>query len=223
MLKEQKIFIIGLPRTATTSVCLAMLELGFKTAHTAYTHKAMAQAQVIADTPIFCDYQQLDQQYENAKFIYLTRDLSLWLPSIKQLLQRMATNLLRTDGGFNPTIKRCYQNVFSPFTEENISQDSFLTQCYQKHHQEILSYFKHRPQDLLIIDVSEKNSYCALVEFLKQNTLTGTVENRVTNKRTSFEHINIGGKVTAWNKIKHQCKVESTNKGRVDNLVKPRD
>lgn len=216
---NQKIFIIGLPRTATTSVCLAMLELGLKTAHTAYTHKTMAQAQVIADTPIFCDYQQLDKTYDNAKFIYLTRDLSLWLPSIKQLLQRMATNLLRTDGGFNPTIKRCYQQVFSPFTEKNINQDEFLTQCYQHHQQEILHYFKNREHDLLSIEVSDKNSYCALVEFLiKNNFISSTDTPKLSFEHASFEHINRGGKVTAWNKIKHPLKIESTHKGRVDSL-----
>ena len=49
----QKIFIIGLPRTGTTSVCVAMLELGFYVAHTAYTDRSFTEAQVIADTPIF--------------------------------------------------------------------------------------------------------------------------------------------------------------------------
>ncbi|HBY85576.1 MAG TPA: sulfotransferase family protein, partial [Colwellia sp.] len=60
-MSTEKIFIIGLPRTATTSVCLAMLEQGFKTAHNAYTQDSFSQAQVLADTPIFCDYQTLDK------------------------------------------------------------------------------------------------------------------------------------------------------------------
>jgi len=59
---KDKIWIIGLPRTATTSVCVAMLDLGYKTAHTSYTKTCFKHAQVIADTPIFCDYQQLDKQ-----------------------------------------------------------------------------------------------------------------------------------------------------------------
>jgi hypothetical protein len=80
-----KIFIIGLPRTGTTSVCAAMLTLGFRVAHTAYTVRAFDEAQVIADTPIFNDYQQLDQAYPKAKFIYLERSLKNWLPSIQQL------------------------------------------------------------------------------------------------------------------------------------------
>lgn len=207
---QQKIFIIGLPRTSTTSVCLAALNLGFKTAHTAYTHQTMQQAQVIADTPIFCDYQTLDANYPNAKFIYLTREPELWLPSIKQLLQRMYKNLQRTDGGFNPMLKRCYNTVFSPLTEENIKQDEFLLNCYQRHFQTAKDYFSAREQDLLIIDVSQPNSYCALVEFLGLKS--------TKNDAAGFEHINIGGKVTAWKKIKHPLKIEATLRGRVDKI-----
>ncbi|MCJ8318505.1 MAG: sulfotransferase family protein [Colwellia sp.] len=209
-MSEQKIFIIGLPRTSTTSVCLATLQLGLKTAHTAYIHQTMAQAQVIADTPIFCDYQQLDLQYPNAKYIYLTRKPELWIPSIRQLLQRMYKNLQRTDGGFNPILKRCYNTVFSPLTENNISQDEFLLECYQRHFQEAKDFFTDRQQDLLIIDVSQENSYCALVEFL-------AIKEKI-NGQQGFEHINIGGKVTAWKNIKHPLKIEATKRGRVDKV-----
>ena len=207
---EQKVFIIGLPRTSTTSVCLATLHLGFKTAHTAYTEQTIQQAQVIADTPIFCDYQQLSLEYPNAKYIYLTRQPELWLPSIKQLLKRMYTNLQRTDGGYNPTLKRCYNTVFSPFTENNITQDEFLFNCYKRHKQAAKDFFKGRKQDLLIIDVSQPNSHAALVDFL------AVKENNIGSQQ--FDHINIGGKVTAWKQIKHPLKIEATKRGRVDKV-----
>ncbi|MEM7388342.1 MAG: sulfotransferase, partial [Pseudomonadota bacterium] len=48
---SSKIFIIGLPRTGTTSICNSFLQLGYKTAHTAYTQQAITTADVIADTP----------------------------------------------------------------------------------------------------------------------------------------------------------------------------
>jgi len=206
-----KVFIIGLPRTATTSVCLAMLGLGFKTAHNAYTEHAFSEAQVIADTPIFCDYQKLDQHFPNSKFIYLTRDKNDWLPSIKQLLQRMIVNLQRSDGGFNPHLKRCYYDVFSPLTIENIAQDDFLLKCYQRHQQDVQGYFKDRPSDLLTIDVSHSNSYQQLLAFLNIAPEQG--------RTTGFEKINIGGKVKAWQDINNVLKVESTNKGRIDKVL----
>ncbi|REL28905.1 sulfotransferase family protein [Thalassotalea euphylliae] len=201
-----KIWIIGLPRTATTSICVTMLELGFKTAHTAYLQRCFDSAQVIADTPVFCDYQALDKQYPNSKFIYLTRSFDKWLPSIRQLLSRMYTNLQRGDGGFNPHLKRCFNDVFSPLTENNIASDEFLIQCYTKHQQGIHDYFKHREQDLLTLDIAASDSFAKLIEFLglPQDT------------QGEFPLINMKGKVTAWNKINHPLKVASTNNGRID-------
>ena len=206
-----KIFIIGLPRTATTSVCLAMLALGFKTAHNAYTQHAFSEAQVLADTPIFSDYQSLDNHFPNSKFIYLTREASCWLPSIKQLLQRMIVNLQRSDGGFNPHLKRCYNEIFSPLTADNIAQDDFLSECYQRHQQGVLTYFKDRKDDLLTIDVSEPQSYQQLLSFLSVEQCQG--------RSNGFEKINIGGKVNAWQDINNVLKIESTNKGRIDKVL----
>ncbi|MBL4816227.1 MAG: sulfotransferase family protein, partial [Shewanella sp.] len=201
--------IIGLPRTATTSVCVATLSLGFKTAHTAYTQRAMDEAQIIADTPVFCDYQQLDKVYPNAKFVYLSRESDKWLPSIRQLLERMYTNLQRSDGGFNPILKRCYNEVFEPLTLDNIAKDSFLLECYQRHYQGALDYFSGREQDLLIIDVAHSDSFQLLADFLDVTDI---------EPWQNFEHINIGGKVTAWKKIKHPLKVEATEKGKIDSV-----
>ncbi|WDE10601.1 sulfotransferase [Thalassomonas haliotis] len=208
---QEKIFIIGLPRTATTSVCLAMLNLGFKTAHTAYTREAMIKAQVIADTPVFCDYRQLDLDYPGAKFIYLTREADLWLPSIRQLLKRMYVNLQRTDGGFNPTLKRCYNRVFYPLTQENLDRDDFLLGCYRRHQQDILDYFRGREQDLLTLDVSQADGFSRLLSFLK--LVPGE------EAAHGFDRINIGGKVTAWNKIRHPLKVEATLAGKIDKVT----
>lgn len=206
-----KIFIIGLPRTATTSVCLAMLGLGFKTAHNAYTQNTFSEAEVIADTPIFCDYQALDNHFPNSKFIYLSRDVKSWLPSIKQLLQRMYVNLQRTDGGFNPHLKRCYNEVFSPLTLDNIADDDFLLQCYQRHKKSVFNYFHDRNADLLTIDVSDAQSYQQLLTFLDIPLEQG--------RESGFEKINIAGKVKAWQAINNVLKIESTNKGRIDKTL----
>lgn len=207
----EKIFIIGLPRTATTSVCLAMLEQGFKTAHNAYTQEAFSQAQVLADTPIFCDYQKLDKHFPNSKFIYLTRSPEKWLPSIKQLLQRMIVNLQRTDGGFNPHLKRCYNEVFSPLNEETLNSDEFLLNCYNRHQQGITAYFQNRTQDLLTIDVSDEKSYLQMLAFLNIDSTHA--------REGGFKQINLGGKVKAWQGLHNKLKVESTNKGKIDKIL----
>jgi hypothetical protein len=207
MPEKNKIFIIGLPRTGTTSICVALLNLGFKVAHTAYTQRCMETAEVIADTPVFCDYQTLDQQYPKSKFIYLQRSLELWLPSIRQLLQRMHKNIIRADGGFNPILKRCYKQVFSPFELTSFVDDEFLIRCYQKHQQEVGAYFKTRHQDLLTIDVSDNNAYAAMLEFLSLSVIDENIEKGLSEK--VFEKINVGGKITAWNKVRNELKINS--------------
>lgn len=209
-MQHNKIFILGLPRTGTTSICAAMLSLGYSVAHTAYTKHCFEQAQVIADTPIFHDFIALDKAYPNAKFIYLQRPLELWLPSIKQLLLRMQRNVLRQDGGFNPIIKRCYLATFAPFTLDNIQSDRFLSQCFQTHQARVKQYFQHRPKDLLSIDISEADSYAKLCQFL-QIPVPET-------QQLGFKRMNIGGKVTAWKEIDSPLKVESTTNGRITPL-----
>jgi hypothetical protein len=122
----------------------------------------------------------------------------------------MYKNLQRTDGGFNPTLKRCYNDIFSPLTLENIENDDFLQSCYDRHQQGINEYFKGREQDLLQIDVSDKNSFDSLLAFLEIDT--------IQTQLTGFERINIGGKVTAWKQIKNPLKIEATQKGKVDRV-----
>jgi len=204
---EPKIFIIGLPRTGTTSLCSYLLNLGYTVAHTAYTQSCFDKAQVIADTPVFNDYALLDSYYPNSKFIYLTRDLSLWVPSINKLLMRMYHNVVRTDGGFNPYIKRCYQHTFSPITMDNIQNTVFLHQCYRQHQQAIIRYFSHRPRDLISLDVSANDSLKRLLGFLDIAT--------DKNLMQGFEHLNSSGKITAWNDIHHPFKISSTNNGKI--------
>ncbi|KTF18247.1 hypothetical protein ATS75_02205 [Pseudoalteromonas sp. H105] len=205
-----RIFIIGLPRTGTTSVCHTFLELGFNTAHTAYTKQCINDAQVIADTPVFNDFVALDKLYPNSKFIYLARDFSLWAPSIRQLLQRMFNNLTREDGGFNPHIKRCYSDTFKNLTLDNIACDNYLKEQYLHHFEQAHGYFKNREHDFLSINISHKSSFEQLCDFLNCS---------VPEHLNDFKKMNMGGKVTAWNNIKHPHKVASTTNGKIDKVI----
>ncbi len=214
-----KIFILGLPRTGTTSICATMLTLGFSVAHTAYTQTTFENAEVIADTPIFNDYELLNQFYPNSQFIYLTRQPEKWLPSIKQLLQRMYKNVMREDGGFNTIIKRCYTETFAPFTWENINNDAFLLSCYEQHKAKVTAYFKTQNKPVLFIDISQSTSYEALTNFiLSSDTELQNKNTKNTHHNGHFPLLNQGGKVTAWKDIKHANKIESTKNGRISSL-----
>ena len=129
-----KIFIIGLPRTGTTSISVVLLELGLSVAHTAFTKRTFEVSDAISDAPCFSDYQLLDGLFPNAKFIYLTRSMEKWLPSITMLLEKMAPHLEPKTGRFNPILKRSFHQTFSsilPLTH------STLIDCYERHQQAV--------------------------------------------------------------------------------------
>jgi len=197
-----KIFIIGLPRTGTTSISVAMLELGFKVAHTAFTKHAFELADVISDAPCFADYQQLDILFPNSKFIYLQRDLSLWIPSMQRLLNKMAEHLLPKTGHFSPVLKRAFSITFGDKLHTSCSEEH-LSNCYLKHQQQVQDYFKER-DNLLNINLSDKNSYLKLCDFL---SLT-------CDKELGFPHLNKGQQVANWKKYKHINKVNSFSAGK---------
>lgn len=198
-----KTFIIGLPRTGTTSLCASFLELGYKTAHTAYTEQSLLSAEVIADTPAYCDFKALDDHFPNSQFIYLERDTELWLPSIKSLLNRMIKNINNDSGGFNPILKRCFKTIFAPFDAEHINSEEHLLQCYQHHQQVVFEHFRNRPKDLLSIDISQPESLAALLNFL----------DKPKNSLKHFPHLNKNQKIIAWNHISHPLKIGSNLAG----------
>lgn len=199
-----KLFIIGLPRTGTTSLCSFFLQLGFNTAHTAYTIETFESADVLADTPIFNDYQLLCKRFINSKVIFIERDMQTWLPSISQLLERMSGNLFSDKGGYNDTIKRCYKETFRGLNQELINDFQFLETCYEAHRARALEYFKENDIDYLTINLMDKDAIIKLSDFLNIDI------------SIAMPHMNKKGKVTAWNSIDSINKVSSTRNGKVD-------
>jgi len=198
-----KLFIIGLPRTGTTSISVALLDYGFKVAHTAYTKRAFELADVISDAPSFCDYQELDKLFPNSKFVYLDRALERWVPSMQMLLNKMLPELAPKSGYLNPVLKRCINKTFAPLTTENPLDMQHLENCYRSHQQAVFSYFANR-DDFLAIDISRSGSLKQLLEFLGINS-EGVSE---------FPQLNIGKQVDSWKECKHPNKINSLSAGK---------
>ncbi len=196
-----KLFIIGLPRTGTTSVSVALLEQGFKVAHTAFTQRTFELAQVFSDTPCYCDYAHLDALFPGAQFVYLDRAIDAWVPSMQMLLSKMQNNL-SAKGHFNPIMKRCFNQTFELLTADDPLSARHLSHCYRQHQQQVYAYFTGR-NDFLSIDVSEPGCLSTLLNFLGKNTPT----------KLDFPHLNAGRMVTTWKDIKHPNKVSSNASG----------
>lgn len=191
-----KIFIIGLPRTGTTSACIALLDLGFKVAHCALTEDSLQASDVVGDTPAYCDYRVLDKRFPESRFIYIERRMGHWLPSIKFLLSNMITGLTLTHGGFHPTVQRCYREIFGPISLESITSDVHLSTCYIEHRKSVFEHFQNREESFMAIDLAAADSYQKMASFLG-----------IHSTRKSFPRLNANGKITSWKQIEHKNKV----------------
>lgn len=198
-----KVFIIGLPRTGTTSVSVALLDYHFKVAHTAYTQRAFELADVISDAPCFADYPQLDNIFPNSKFVYLDRSLKNWIPSMQMLLNKMLPELAPASGYLNPVLKRCMNQLFSPLTTQYPLADQHLENCYHQHQQSVVDYFTGR-DDFLKIDVSQPGSLTKLLSFL----------GRHDEEENEFPHLNAGKLVNSWKNHKHPNKINALSVGK---------
>lgn len=198
-----KIFIVSLPRTGTTSVCAYLLELGFTVAHTAYTNKVFEQAEAIADTPVYIDYPKLLQQYPKAKCIYLERPRALWLLSIRRLLKSMRKQWVRDKNVFESAIQRCFQTAFPDFENQTAYSDHYLNNCYQTHRDAVMAHMSNMPERFLILDITDNNAAKILQQFCLGKELDAEVNS------ATLPHVNQGRRITYWESISHQNKIES--------------
>ena len=198
-----KLFIIGLPRTGTTSISAVLLDYGVKVAHTAYTKRAFELAHAISDAPCFSDYKELDLIFPGSKFVYLDRPLESWLPSVQRLLKKMHPQLTPKTGYLNTVLKRSFEQTFSLSKSLQPYSEQHLSACYKRHQKEVFAYFSGR-DDFLNIDIHYPDSLNRLREFLgiSDDSLTG------------FPHLNIGKEVDAWKNLKHPNKINANIAGK---------
>jgi hypothetical protein len=196
-----KLFIIGLPRTGTTSISVALLE-HFKVSHTGYTKRAFELADVISDCPCFSDYQQLDALFPESKFVYLQRSLEQWLPSIQMLLSKMLPSL-NSKTYVNPILKRSFGQTFDLNNVKNPLEETHLSMCYQRHEQGVIDFF-HRRDNMLNININQTDSLSQLLDFLNLQHSGGK----------QFPHLNMGKLVDNWKDIKHIHKINPNTAGR---------
>jgi len=198
-----KLFIIGLPRTGTTSISAALLEHQLKVAHTAFTKHAFELADVISDAPCFSDYRQLDELFPGSKFVYLDRALKDWVPSMQMLLTKMGTKLDKEHGSFHPVLKRSFDMAFDLYQVENPSDEKHLRHCYQTHQKSVYDHFAER-DNLITINLNDADSFDRLLTFIGLDA----------NGRGNFPKLNVGTRVSSWQSLKHPNKINSFSAGK---------
>jgi len=194
-----KIFGIGLPRTGTTSLAMATMELGFKTCHTCFSDALYDIADAFCDSPIYADYPVLDLRYPGSKFILTWRDPAKWHASFSKNLgnymRRLRLTALRN---VDYTSASNWRSLMHIFGTGDIADEQFLLACYRRHREMAEAFFMHRKQDLLILDLDNTpDLWAGLCRFLG-----------VPRPATPFPYMN-AGTVVAWDSVNHPNKVNA--------------
>jgi hypothetical protein len=161
---KMKIFCIGFHKTGTTSLASALETLGYRVTgpngvydpNIAKNVYAMAYDLVdkydaFQDNPWPIIYKELDAKYPNSKFILTLRSPESWIKSQTGYFGRDET----------PMRKWIY-GVGCPKGNEDIYMKRF-----ENHNKEVIDYFKNRPEDLLLLNLSKGDGWKELCSFLK--------------------------------------------------------
>ncbi len=155
-----KIFGVGLPRTGTTSLAVALRKLGVFTLHCApwmaaglsnkiYRCQTTDDYDALVNSPFPLIYKQMDEIYPRSKFILTLRDVDAWLPSSRFL-----------KGDLLPAYRRMYYGL------DDYNEDVYRAR-FLRHRDEVIKYFSDRHIDFLVFDYSDGAGWDRLCSFLK--------------------------------------------------------
>ncbi|PIB37573.1 hypothetical protein BFP72_14925 [Reichenbachiella sp. 5M10] len=207
---KKKTFVIGLNKTGTTTIEHALNEFGFvlgdqviaqrltdqllksKTILRLYCLTGEAFQDVPFSLPDF--YKTLDSLYPDSKFILSIRDNpDQWFKSLVSFHSKLWGN------GHTPSyhqlkelnwIRRGYAlRILQKSYGEKLYDSTTYKEVYERHIEEVTNHFKNAPEKLLIINVSERDSYKQLCDFLGEVPL-----------RETFKWKNKTSNTTAWQK-----------------------
>ncbi|MDV6328050.1 sulfotransferase [Idiomarina sp. Sol25] len=187
-----KYFCIGRNKTGTTSIKKAFEQLGYPVGyqrkaeilHDKYYFegnfdpiiKYCKSAQVFQDSPFSCPdtFKYIDKAFPGSKFILTVRDSpEQWYNSITRFhAKKYGKN------GRIPTVddllSATYVRKGSPYntvklhgTPDNDPYNfEIMVNHYKRHNEAVLEYFKDRPDDLLVINLSKPGAYKKFTDFL---------------------------------------------------------
>ena len=169
-----KIFGVGLNKTGTTSIAKALEILGFSCVHWQSKKENIKHLieknnqdkgpllKGIEEYDAYLDwnhpqtnylFKDLDFQYPDSKFILHTRPMDDWIKSRYQHVSSIS-NLKKM------------QKKYPDNPWYNLDTDAWKIE-YEEHHANVKSYFKNRPDDLLIFNLFAGDSWKELCDFLK--------------------------------------------------------
>jgi len=160
-----KIFGTGMQRTGTTSLARALMSLKLTTRDHPkelmhdINDEVIQKHQAFTDNPIPFLYRELDELHPGSRFIHTERDDAAWLKSVEWL---HSEGRIKFSWHLIPEIDEINMRLYKRL---DFNADVFLA-AYQKHNREVREYFKDRPGDLLILDITRGEGFEKICPFL---------------------------------------------------------
>ncbi len=171
-----KVFGIGLSRTGTKSLTMALNQLNFKVIHYPsgqtilnelesgnYNFSVLKEFDGITDITVAPYYAQLDQLFPDSKFILTVRDKDSWLRSIEAHWSGKPVLETAPDNEAKMKLRRLLRlAVYGTY----VFNKERLSYVYDLHYRNVIEYFKARPDSLLVINICGGESWNKLCPFL---------------------------------------------------------
>lgn len=163
MTASGKILGIGLSKTGTTSLCRALRMLGYSVVDFDVGLKNIANFDAATDTPVADAFEALDREYPGSKFIYTVREREAWHRSCKEAWRYAdATNFVKRAKSKGLDVPELFTRLY-----EGVSYDrAAFDRAYDRHDRRVRSYFRDRPQDILVMNVAAGEGWEKLCPFL---------------------------------------------------------
>jgi hypothetical protein len=191
--KRRKVFVIGRNKTGTTSLRVALKSLGFKVGKQATAEllredwarrdfrriiRYCRSADAFQDVPFSLDYtwQAMDQAFPGSRFILSVRnDAQEWFESLTRFhTQLIGKGRLPTPDDLKEYpyragkgwLWRGYELSYGA-DESHLYDPQLYMRRYEAHNARVMDYFRFRPRDLLVLNVSHPDAMKSLCNFLE--------------------------------------------------------
>lgn len=178
-MRPPRVFGIGLSRTGSRSLMEAMRLLGYRARHWDYTRKLLVYDEegvlrprlellepydAYGDVPISLLYKVIDREYPGSKYVLTVREQESWLRSCRRFFAPERLQGLRER--MPPAEQRWRDLQFNDVWGTLGYDEAQFLAVRARHEADVREYFRERPGDLLVLDISAGQGWAELCPFL---------------------------------------------------------
>lgn len=164
-----KIFCIGFQKTGTSSMRDALTQLGYRVAGVFGRNAKLSDLRenfvemgiaiagehdAVEDMPWPLMFRELDAAFPGSRFILTLRDTDQWYASIA--------------GHFGANPYHIQKLTYGDDAPAPVGHEARYREVYEAHNAAVLDYFRDRPGDLLVMDLSKGDGWAELGAFLRE-------------------------------------------------------